>query len=247
MNSRWMSTAERAARMTLAALACLLPAFAAGVAWSANLVVLEARGGGLKAGQSIDSAKPLALKEGERVTVIGPDGKSVTLRGPFNGPPMPGGAATSDPKQALAALVATRDARTSSVGVIRAGADAAPLPEPWLLDMSRPGPRCLLDGQPPVWWRPDADAAGEFTVFPIDRSWRADFQWQPGQDRLPVPPLSRFEGQQTFFVSIGGQEHAISIVRIPQGIDNELVLTSWMLEKGCVQQADAYMRKLNAE
>ncbi len=224
--------------------AALLLLLLSGLATAANLIVLEARGGGLSAGQSIPSDKPITLKEGERVTVIGPDGKSVTLRGPFSGPPMPGGGAAADPKQALAALVATRDARTSSVGVIRAGTEAAKLPEPWLIDMSRPGPRCLLEGERPVWWRPEAASEQEFTVFPIDRSWRADFRWKVGEDRQPVPPVSRFEGQNSFIVVIDKQEHAISITMVPRDIDNEFVLTSWMLQKGCVQQADALIRKL---
>ncbi|MEY3974223.1 MAG: hypothetical protein RIS59_584 [Pseudomonadota bacterium] len=215
-----------------------------GLAGAANLIVLEARGGGLAAGQSIASDKPISLKEGERVTVIGPDGKSVTLRGPFSGPPMPGGGAAADPKQALAALVATRDARTSSVGVIRAGTEAGKLPEPWLIDMSRPGPRCLLEGERPVWWRPDPAAEQDFTVFPVDRSWRADFHWKAGEDRQPVPPVSRFEGQNAFIVVVDKQEHAISITAVPRGIDNDFVLTSWMLQKGCVQQADALIRQL---
>lgn len=212
---------------------------------AANLVVLEARGGGLSAGQSIPSDKPITLKEGERITVIGPDGKSVTLRGPFSGPPVAaGGGAAADPKQALAALVATRDARTSSVGVIRAGTEAAKLPEPWLIDMTRPGPRCLLEGERPTWWRPDASGDQDFTVFPVDRSWRADFHWKAGEDRQPVPPVSRFEGQNAFVISVDKQEHAISITVVPRDIDNDFVLTSWMLQKGCVQQADALIRKL---
>jgi len=227
-------------RRTLATLSLLLPLSAG----AANLIVLEARGGGLAAGQSIASDKPISLKEGERVTLIGPDGKSVTLRGPFNGPPMPSGAAVADPKQALAALVATRDARASSVGVIRAGTDAVKLPEPWLIDMSRPGPRCLLEGERPVWWRPETSREEDFTVFPVDRSWRADFHWNAGQDRQPVPPVSRFEGQNNFVIVIDKQEHAISVTTVPRSIDNDFVLTSWMLQKGCVQQADALIRKL---
>jgi len=231
----------RCSRPALAILLWLtLPMWAS----AANLIVLEARGGGLTTGQSIPSDKPITLKEGERVTVIGPDGKSVTLRGPFNGPPMAVGGAAADPKQALAALVATRDARTSSVGVIRAGTEAAKLPEPWLIDMSRPGPRCLLEGERAVWWRPDASHDEDFTVYPVDRSWRADFHWKAGEDRQPVPPVSRFEGQNSFIISVAKQEHAISITTVPRGIDNDFVLTSWMLQKGCVQQADALIRKI---
>jgi hypothetical protein len=213
-------------------------------AQAAKLMVLEARGGGLKTGMSIDSEAPITLKEGERVTVIGPDGKSTVIKGPFSGEPLPKGGVAADPKQALAALVATRDARTSSVGVIRAGTDAVKIPEPWLIDITRPGPRCLLEGDLPVWWRPATEAADTFTVFPIDRSWRADFSWEAGQDRQQVPPLSRFEGANVFVIRQGEAEYAISLNIVPRGIDNNMVLSSWLLEKGCIQQADALLNEL---
>lgn len=240
-----LSTAQRwravhtSALMTACMLVTLSPPTDA-----AKLMVLEARGGGLKTGMSIDSETPITLKEGERVTVIGPDGKSTVIKGPFSGEPLPKGSTAADPKQALAALVATRDARTSSVGVIRAGTDAVKIPEPWLIDVTRPGPRCLLEGDLPVWWRPVADAGENFTVFPVDRSWRADFTWEPGQDRQQVPPLSRFEGPNVFVVRQGEAEYAISLNIVPRGIDNNMVLSAWMLEKGCIQQADALLNEL---
>jgi hypothetical protein len=37
------------------------------------------------------------------------------------------------------------------------------------------------------------------------------------------------------------------LVQIPKGLDNKLVLTSWMLEKGCIQQADALLAQLRDE
>ena len=48
---------------------------------NAELIVLQARGGGLKVGQSISATEKIVLKEGERVTLIGPDGKSIKLHG----------------------------------------------------------------------------------------------------------------------------------------------------------------------
>jgi hypothetical protein len=209
-----------------------------------KLIVIDARSAQLKAGASIDSATVVALKEGERATLVAPDGKSVTLKGPFNGPAMPESSTAADPKAALAALVNTRDARTSSVGVIRAGADAAKLPEPWLIDMSRPGTRCLMEGQVPIWWRPETDHEDTFTVFPVDRSWRADFNWQQGQDRQNVPKIGRFEGPNTFVIRRDNQEYAITLTVIPKDIDNDLVLSSFMLEKACIQQADALLAKI---
>jgi hypothetical protein len=209
-----------------------------------KLIVIDARSAQLKAGSSIDSALAITLKEGERATLVAPDGKSVTLKGPFSGPAMPDSSTAADPRTALAALVNTRDARTSSVGVIRAGADASKLPEPWLIDMSRPGTRCMMEGSVPIWWRPESEREDKFTVFPVDRSWRADFVWASGQDRQDVPKVARFEGPNTFVIRRDNQEYAITITIIPKVIDSDLVLSSFMLEKACIQQADALLAKI---
>lgn len=208
---------------------------------AATLVVMEARSSTLTLGMRIDSSSVISLKEGERVTFIASDGKSISLKGPFNGVPFAKANDSVDLRQALSALVATRDARTSSVGVVRAGTATVKIPEPWLIDVTRPGPRCLLEGTQPVWWRPDASHIESFTVFPVDRSWSAQFNWAAGQDRQPLPPLSRLEGSKAFVVRQGEKEFAISLEVVPQGLENQLILTSWLLEKGCIQQADALL------
>lgn len=226
----------------------LLPlALLAGRASAINMVVVEARAAGLKPGMMISSTAAVALKEGERVTIIGPDGRSVTLRGPYKGVAMRVGTAVQDPRAALAALISTRNDRAKSVGAVRAGANAAKLPDPWLIDINRPGARCVREGDRPIWWRPDGRAAESFTVFPIDRSWRADFQWKAGVDRMEAPALSRLDGASTFLVRVEGQENAISIQVIPRDITDPLVLSSWMLERACIQQADAYLRQIEAD
>lgn len=209
--------------------------------FAATLVVMEARSSTLKLGMRIDSSSVISLKDGERVTFIGPDGKSISLRGPFNGVPLAKTNDGIDLRQALSALVATRDARTSSVGVVRAGTATVKIPEPWLIDVTRPGPRCLLEGMQPIWWRPDASQIESFMVFPVDRSWSAQFSWTAGQDRQPLPPLSRLEGNKAFVIRQGAKEFAISLEVVPKDLENQLILTSWLLEKGCIQQADALL------
>lgn len=209
-----------------------------------TLIVIDSRTAGLKAGQKIDSAVPINLKEGERVTLIGPDGKSITLRGKFTGPPIGRAVATADPGRALAALINTRNARTSSVGVVRGATDAAPLPDPWLIDISRSGERCLKAGSKAVWWRPDGTAAQKFTVLPIDRSWRADFEWKAGSDMMAVPPLAKFDTQTIFLFRVNEQEFSVSVNIVPPDLDNDFILASWMLEKGCIQQADALLKRI---
>jgi len=226
----------------------LLPlALLAAPAWAINMIVVDARAGGFKPGQSVSSTAMIALKEGERVTMIAPDGRSVTLRGPYKGVVMKAGTAVQDPRAALAALISTRNDRARSVGAVRAGANAAKLPDPWLIDISRPGARCVREGDRPIWWRPDSSGAEPFSVFPIDRSWRADFQWKSGMDRMEAPALSKLQGANTFVIRVEGQENAISIQVIPKDVVDPLVLSSWMLERTCIQQADAYLRQIETE
>lgn len=213
---------------------------------AAKMVVMESRGSTLKIGESVESSVPLSLKEGERLTLIGPDGKTVTRRGPYSGPILPPSAGTPDSKQALAVLIATRDARTSSIGVIRAGTDAVKIPTPWLVDVTRSGPRCLMEGELPILWRPESAAQQPFVIFPADRSWRADFVWQANEQSLRMPPLARFQGVTNLLVNINQQEFAISFSIIPKTVDDPAVLTAWMLEKGCVQQADALLRMISS-
>lgn len=211
---------------------------------AAQLVVIDARGGGYKPGAKVSATNPISLKAGERLSLIAPDGRSVVLRGPFTGPPLARAGEARGGRQALAALIATRQARSSSIGAVRGGADAAPLPDPWLIDISRPGARCLREGETPIWWRPSSEGAQSFTVQPVDRSWRADFIWQDGQSQMRAPRLSRLDGVSLFIVRVADQDNPIGIHTIPQGDFDDIVLASWMLEKGCIQQADAYLMRL---
>jgi hypothetical protein len=227
-------------------IAAILVAGVAGHVAAYPLVVVDARGGQLRPGARVDSAAPLSLKAGERVVLVGPDGRVNTVQGPHNGPPAAAGGPVQNPRLALAALIATRNDRASTVGAVRSGSLAATLPSPWLIDVSRPGERCIRDDAPPVWWRPAATDAASFVVYPVDRSWRADFQWKPGQDSITAPALIRLDGAKMIVIKTGTQERAIRLNIIPADINDPAVLVAWMLEKACVQQADALMRQIEA-
>jgi hypothetical protein len=169
----------------------------------------------------------------------------VTLRGPFSGPLAPKADAVPDSKQALAALLVSRDARTKSVGVVRAGTASVKTPQPELIDITRGGPRCLTEGDKPLLWRPNNSTEQKFVISPGDRSWRAYFVWESGQDRMQMPDLSKFDGMTTLLVNIDQQEFVITLTTVPTSITNDFIRAAWMLEKGCVQQADALLKSLS--
>jgi len=43
---------------------------------------------------------------------------------------------------------------------------------------------------------------------------------------------------------MNGKEYPISINMLPADLNNDFILASWMIEKGCVQQADALLKTL---
>ena len=230
---------------TLATAVVLLAAVQAATA--VPLVVMEARGTNLKQGSAIDSDTPITLKEGERLTLIGANGSYVTLRGPFSDVPMKTSLPQTDSKQNLAALVASREARTSSVGVVRAGAEVAQLPEPWLIDVARSGRRCLKANVPPVLWREDSSEAETVAVYPGDRSWRVDLEWGAGKDRLQLPPIANIDASASLVVVRKDGEINLSLTSVPAEMPDPLLFASWLFHRGCAQQADAMIKQLVAK
>src|SRR5471032_966656 len=157
---------------------------AGGTAQAANLIVVEARGIGLKPGTSIDSTKPLVLKQGQHVTLISDSGATLSIDGPYDQPPSAGGEGKSI-GTTLAALTTEHNARTGEAGVTR-GATTNKLPDPWLVDVTHSGTACLRENAQPVFWRPDAKKESSLTVMPADHSWKSQAIWPAGLARLSV-------------------------------------------------------------
>ncbi len=154
---------------------------------AANLVVVEARGIDLKPGAEIDGDKPLELKDGQVVTLISPSGEIIKLHGPMNTAPAPTQSGSSvDVRGALKTLVTRELADNSELGVVRGAADDPIPPQPWLVDVTHDGTRCLPENNPIVFWRPGGGGADTVSIAPYDRSWLARAEWQAGSDRLLI-------------------------------------------------------------
>jgi hypothetical protein len=211
----------------------------------ADLVVIEARGLPVQAGQVIDDSKPLVLKEGQRITLIAANGSTLRLRGPYDQAPGSGEGRTGPGVvDALKALIVQKESRTGDVGVVRAGATAAKLPEPWVLDASRPGNRCVRAGDTIVFWRPASATTANLTVTPLDRSWKIATIWPSGADRLIVPRDLPIHGPSTYLVELDETQSAVTLHSIPGAVASDAMRAAWMIEKGCQAQAEALLTVL---
>ncbi|HXP95981.1 MAG TPA: hypothetical protein VN809_04665 [Telmatospirillum sp.] len=212
------------------------------VASAADLVVVEARGVPLRPGQTIDGSKPLTLLEGQNVVLISSAGKTVKLRGPFDQPPVADTeVATADLSGALRSMVTAQAARTDKLGVVRGAASQVVPPEPWLIDVTHIGNRCLPDGAPITLWRPGAGGEMPLVISPSDRSWRARADWPSNVDRMVMPQAVPLRQRASYVVSLGGKEKAITLITIPAAVSTDPMRIAWMNEAGCDAQAQALL------
>ena len=225
--------------IALALLGCCVLTQAAG---AATLVVAEARGVALKPGSTLDSTKPLTLKQAQHVTLISETGSTLKLDGPYNQPPVAaGGSAGVGINQTMAALITQRQARTGEFGVTR-GTVLADLPEPWVLDATHSGNVCVMENGTPVFWRPDPKTAVVLSVAPVDRSWTAKAQWPVGSDHIKITTDVPMRAGETYVVTFNGNESAVTMVQVPATLTNAKMLAGWMAARRCEQQAQALLK-----
>lgn len=216
-------------------------ALAASQAKAAVLVVAEARGIAFKPGDTLNSAKPLILKQGQHVTLISETGSTLKLDGPYDRPPAAGGGGGVGLNQTLNALITQRQARAGEFGITR-GTVLADLPDPWVLDATHSGNVCVLANGTPVFWRPDARAPASLSVAPADRSWSARAQWPAGQDRIAVTTNVPMRAGETYVVIFNGTESDVTMVQVPASLTNNDMKAGWMANRGCEQQAEALVK-----
>ena len=206
-----------------------------------QLVVVEARGIAMAQGSSVDSDKPLTLKEGQHLTLVSQSGVTLQLDGAFSGKPAARGASGTSLSEKLAAL-STSQKRFSEVGTTR-GTTTTKLPSPWLLDVSRSGAVCMRDGSAAVLWQPAPSRTSDIVITPDDRSWRVTMPWPAGADTLAVSadkvPL---HAGATYYVTVSGERHAVSIFAVPASVSSDKMQTAWLAQKGCEAQAEALAR-----
>ena len=230
-----------AQRFGAALMSLALLAGACATAKAADLVVIEARRIALRPGQTVDSTKPLALKEGQHVTLISPTGATFKLDGPYEKAPDADQSRAVPVANALALLVAQRQARVGEVGTTRGNAPSV-LPDPWLLDASRAGTVCLREGSEAMLWRPDSARDAELTVAPADRSWKAEAHWLAGADRIVVQAPVLIHGGGTYLVTLNGAQSAVRVENVPPILSNDPMRAAWLAGKGCEAQAEALLR-----
>ncbi len=238
MTKRAMTSARR---FPIAFGSLALLALSGTAAWALDMIVLESRGTNLRPGQTVNSDRPLALKQGQHVTLISPAGVTLKLDGPYEKAPGSDQARGAPVAKALGMLVTQREARVGEVGTTR-GLAPSNLPDPWVLDASRAGTVCLREGSDAVLWRPNSAREAELLLAPADHSWKTQAHWPAGADRIKVPAPAVIRGGETYLVSLNGAQSALNVESVPATLANDQVRAAWLANKDCEAQARALLR-----
>lgn len=208
-----------------------------------DMVVMEARGVKLQQGQVIDGSVNLTLTDGQQVSLMMQDGRMIKVKGPFDKPPAPAEATATANVQLALQLLVTQQSSRERAGVIRGGPGMVIPPEPWVVDVSSGGLRCLEADSTITLWRPDASASVALEVAPNDRSWKADVTWEKGEDHLALPHNVPVRRRSPYVVRIDNKDVNITLVSLPTSLTNDAMKAAFMMENGCDAQAKALFRQ----
>lgn len=233
----------KASSFALAAVLALLAATSSATR-AGELVVIASTDTEIGLGAVLDGATAIQLAEGNSVTLVSSDGRTLKLEGPYSGQPDPapdaGGSALLD---ALSDIVKPAEQDVSTAGIMRSSLYAPK--EPWVIDSGRAGPHCVLPGHPAVLWRPIA--IGETTASLRTDGGQAGVTWQDGSYTVPWPaglPLADGATYRLEFTVTGKTRH-LRIHQMPGGLNSYVSRAVWMHEKGCTAQAKVLLGTLS--
>ncbi len=243
-------------RSILPVVAVILSIFLAGTAQAADILVLDASAGlAMHKGDILDGAHEIALPAGARLVLMDASGRTVALEGPFRG--VPGGKPSGTGPgvlQRLSAMVMPGAAaeRGTSIGAVR-DVTARDIrrrdrpADPWVVDVSAPGDRCVRRGTPRVWRR---DTSADQTLV-MRREPSSDWvrvPWPASQATVPWPhDLSRADGARYRVMLEGPLSTRFITLHVARArFANDAARLAWLYESGCRDQADVLIDRLAA-
>jgi len=218
---------------------------------SYEMVVLHVEGAALKRGAMIDGNQPLALKAGSKVTLVGADGKTVTLQGPSTGKPVDlasgsaAGAKSSKKVVAiLGALLSSDERSTHALGVVQSAGPAGSdkLPNEWAVNVAQSGTKCI-GGDTVSLWRGDASQAATLQIRPAQSARTAKAEWPAGQEYLSVS-RKVFENGQNYIINVNGRSAEMKFNVMPAGLTTPSEQAAWMADQNCRDQALAMVDRI---
>jgi hypothetical protein len=207
-----------------------------------QMVVTASTAPSLKVGQVVDGEATLALPSGAKVSLIGADGKPITLQGPYSGRPGQGGG--KDDPALVSKLARLLDAKSggdsNAIGAVRGGPTGRAVPaDPWMVDIDGSGTTCVRAGKEPVLWRSDGAAPARMGVRRASAEGAATVTWAEGSDTAPWPAAVPVVSGEKYLIRMPNRSlpNVLQLREVPADLTSDAYRAVWMSENGCLEQA----------
>jgi hypothetical protein len=213
-----------------------------------QLVVIAASNTELAPGQILDGEVAVTLPQGASVSLIGEDGKPISLQGPFSGKPAPGSARAEDGGllESLARLVNRPAMDSTALGTVRSSrGQPERLNDPWSIDSRLNSVGCMLPGIALTLWRAENEGAAKLTLSRDSTGETAEIRWAPGEQvavwpaRLPAVPEERYVLRRG-----SNLPRVVQLRIVPKELPTDAHRAAWMGERGCEEQGRRLLRSV---
>ena len=210
------------------------------------LVVMDATNLPYHAGDQIPANQQLSLNVGQSISLIASDGRVISVKGPYSGPPAPSAQTqASNIGQMLLPLVQQAGTETATPGVIRDGGTTAGF-DAWVIDTTQSGDVCVSLDQEYDFWRKDTSTAATIKVQPAGGGNPVNVDFDKGTSRVSVPDTMTFQDGTQYLISSPAGSTTITVHTIPEGISPRSKITAaWYLQKNCKAQGYALLKDLS--
>jgi hypothetical protein len=190
-------------------------------------------------GSLITGQTQLAVPAGGLLVLLSPDGTTVTVEGPHDGPVPAASGGGNDDAGVVGVLSSLWEEQEGDevLGSIRAGEATAP-DNPWLIDSSRPGDQCAPAADQVVLWRPQAETRERLSIRDGAGA-RARTTWRRGEETVAWPEALPPESGGDYKIRLSGTTATrdVTLHVLPDDIDDDIRRAVWLAEQGCREQA----------
>lgn len=225
-------------RIGVAAAAAAVLAFGASEG-GAGALLLKVEGAAVSQRHSVgDVVDKLVLEDGDAViALVGAEMDA------FSGPSAfdwsAAGDGDAEDRNATMEMLKSPDDGGVVPGAVRGVSSAQPL-DPWLLDVSRKGERCVRGGALPTLWRGASAAEVRTAIDDLETGDRAVFTWPAGETTAPWPERIELLHMGDYAVEVGPSGARVVTVHIVGDGQSDEATLAQMARAGC----GAQMRRL---
>lgn len=219
---------------------CLAASLMAGAAMAGQLVVVSSSVDKWKAGQVLPPGTALDVPEGGKVTLVGSDGKTLVIKGPYKGTPQ-APAGSNDLADKLSKMLSASATDNTTLGATRnvslgGSSDGR---KPFSIDSSNTGTQCALADAPPQIWRGGASRSATGSLSRVGSGEQGALRWEAREQMAAWPADVAITSGGRYLLRVQGRSSPaeFQLKLVPGNLSTDGHRALWMLEQGCGDQA----------